>query len=42
MNQSDSGKDIPKIYVPHKTERSIYDFWKNGGYFKPSSKTIKF
>ena len=41
MNQSDSGKDIPKIYVPHKTERSIYDFWKNGGYFKPSSTSTK-
>ena len=41
MDQSDSTKNIPKVYVPDQTERKIYNFWKNGGYFKPSSKSTK-
>ena len=41
MNQSDSINNIPKVYVPDQTEKNIYDFWKNGGYFKPSVKSTK-
>ena len=41
MNQSDSANNIPKVYVPNQTEKTIYDFWKNRGYFKPSEKSTK-
>ena len=41
MNQSDSINNIPKVYVPDQTEKNIYDFSKNGGYFKPSVKYTK-
>ncbi len=27
-------KELPKIYSPKETEKKIYDFWMDGGYFK--------
>ena len=33
MSRAETKREIPKVYDPKATEKRIYDFWMNGGYF---------
>ena len=35
MAQTDRFAEMPRAYEPQRTERRIYDFWNDGGYFTP-------
>ena len=35
MTQTTNLSAIPRAYEPQSVERRIYDFWSDGGYFKP-------